>query len=218
MTAIERLRTQADMVAGLAHLGSIDPRLTAVIEEVRDVPLRQDRPGFEGLSRIICAQQISRQAAEAIWNRLSQTVSPFVPDAFLQTGEEDLRRAGLSRAKILTLRGIADACVQGFDIDGLDRLPAEEAIAAMTAHRGIGRWTAEVYLLFCAGHPDIFPAGDLALMTAARDVFKLESKPSEKVLRQLAERWSPWRGVAAKLLWRHYAVNRRDATPAGSTG
>lgn len=216
MTAIQRLRTQDDMMVGLAHLGSADPQLPAIIAEVREVPLRQDRPGFEGLARIICAQQISKQAAEAIWERLRHSVAPFEPEWFLRTDEAALRGAGLSKAKIETLRGVATACVRGFDMRGLDLLPADEAIAAMTAHKGIGRWTAEVYLLFCAGHADIFPAGDLALMTAARDVLRLERRPSEKELRGIAERWSPWRGVAAKLLWRYYAVKRRDATPAGS--
>lgn len=217
MTVVPQLRTEADMAEGLAHLGVVDPTLLPIIAKAQVVPLRQDRPGFEGLARIICAQQISRFAAEAIWNRLSQTVSPFAPRNFLGTDEEALRLAGLSRAKIETLTGIATACVEGFDMDRLAGLPADEAIAAMTAHKGIGQWTAEVYLLFCIGHADVFPAGDLALMTAACDAFQLDHRPTEKELRRLAERWSPWRGVGAKLLWRYYAVTRRDATPVGAT-
>ena len=110
----------------------------------------------------------------------------------------------------------AEACNGGFDFNALPDLPAEEAITAMTALHGIGPWTAEVYLLFCIGHADIFPAGDIALQNAVRDAFDLAERPVEKDLRDIAAVWSPWRGVAARLFWRYYAVTRREATPAGA--
>ncbi|MYZ46447.1 DNA-3-methyladenine glycosylase family protein [Propylenella binzhouense] len=203
------VRTLDDVDAGLAHLTASDPRLAAVLETAGEVPLRRRAGGFEGLAAIITAQQISDAAADAIWRRVSALVAPFTPEGFLAADPEALKGAGLSRPKVRTLTAISAACRDGFDLDALEAMPAEEAVAAMVVHPGIGRWTAEIYLLFCLGHPDIFPAGDLALQNAVCDAFGLDNRPNEKALRAIAEPWSPWRGVAARLFWSYYRARRQ---------
>ena len=202
------------MAEGLAALTAIDPRIRPIIDVAGPVPLRRTEAGFRGLARIILSQQISRSAADAIWLRFSSGLGDFGPQDVLAAADEDLRACGLSRPKIKTLKAIAGACDDHFDIDRLAELPAEKAIASLTALYGVGPWTAEVYCLFCLGHADIFPAGDLALMIAVGDAFGHEARPDEKTVRAIAGQWSPWRGVAARLFWRYYAVTRRDATPA----
>lgn len=205
-----------DIRAGLQSLQKADPRLAAVIEIAGEVPLRRGEGGYRGIADIIVAQQLSKAAADSIWSRFAQAVDPVCPDGVIGASEEVLRGCGLSRGKIRTLQKLAEACHGGFDFDALPHLPAGEAIAAMTSLHGVGPWTAEVYLLFCCGHADIFPAGDVALQNAVRDAFDLAERPGEKALRGIAVAWSPWRGVAARLFWRYYAVTRRDATPAAA--
>ena len=195
-----------------------DPRLVSVAEIAGPLPLRRREGGFEGLASIVTAQQISDSAAASIWGRLKTTIDPFTPATFLTVSEDALRAAGLSRAKIRTLTGIAAAAVDGFDLIALHDLPAETAIAAMTALKGIGPWTAEIYLLFCVGHPDIFPAGDLALQGAVHHGLKLRKRPDEKRLRKLARTWAPWRGVAARLFWAFYRSRREAANVGRSSG
>ncbi len=203
-----------DICAGLQALQKADPRLASVIEVAGEVPLRRREGGYRGIAAIVVAQQLSKAAADTIWSRLAQAVDPVCPKGVLCASEEILRRCGLSRGKIRTLQKLAVACNDGFDFDALPDLPAAEAISAMTSLHGVGPWTAEVYLLFCCGHADIFPAGDVALQNAVRDAFGLAERPVEKALRDIASPWSPWRGVAARLFWRYYAVTKRDATPA----
>lgn len=213
-----RIDTDAHVSAAVEALCAADPRLAAVLAVAGQVPLRRRPGGFVGLARVITAQQISDAAADAIWARVTARIDPLTPEAFLAADEEALRAAGLSRPKIRTLTGIAEACCGGFDLDGLHGLPPDEAIATMVALHGIGRWTAEVYLVFCCGHPDIFPAGDLALQNAVAMAFEKEGRPSEKELRVLAEGWSPWRAVAARLFWAYYRARRQTATPSAAAG
>ncbi len=205
---MRRIETAADIEAGLVGLLAADPRLQAVAEIAGPIPLRRRRGGFEGLAAIVTSQQISSSASAWIWGRLSAAIDPFTAENFLATPEEALRAAGLSRPKIRTLSGVASACADGFDVEGLHDLAADEAVAKMAALKGIGPWTAEIYLLFCVGHPDIFPAGDLALQGAVQHGLGLEARPTEKRLRGLAEIWSPWRGVAARLFWAYYRARR----------
>jgi DNA-3-methyladenine glycosylase II len=207
--------TEADLAEGLAALLAADHRLILVAEAAGPIPLRRRPGGFEGLAAVITAQQISAEAAESIWRRFRAAVDPFTPEGVLEAGEDVLRRAGLSRPKIGTLTGIASACRDGFVVDQLRELPAEDAVAAMTALKGIGPWTAESYLLFCVGHPDVFPAGDLALRSAVHDGLGLLRRPDEATLRKLAGEWAPWRAVAARLFWTYYRA-RRDLRRARS--
>jgi DNA-3-methyladenine glycosylase II len=205
---MRRIDTQADIAEGLAVLLATDPRLGAIAEIAGPVPLRRSPGGFAGLAHIVTAQQISDAAADAVWARLAAILDPFTPDALLSAGEARLRAAGLSRPKVRALTTIAEAASAGLDLDGLVRLPPEEAIAALVRLKGVGPWTAEVYLLFCCGHADVFPAGDLALQNAARAAFALPERPGEAALRDMARGWSPWRGVAARLFWAYYRALR----------
>jgi DNA-3-methyladenine glycosylase II len=161
------------------------------------------------------AQQLSGASASAIWGRLSAAFDPFDPAAVRRARTVKLQRIGLSAAKIKTLRAVADAIIKGHvDFDALADMPADEAHSRLTALHGIGPWTADVYLLFCLGHADAWPAGDLALQEAARVGFGLPARPNVKEMIALAEPWRPRRGVAAKLLWAYYrAVRGRDAAP-----
>lgn len=211
-----RLIQDADDIAeALTALLAADPRLAPVLAVAGQVPLRRRPGGFAGLARIITAQQISDAAADAIWARLTAAIEPLTPVALISAGEETLKAAGLSRPKIRTLAGIAEACCDGFDPERLAELPPDEAIAAMVTLHGVGRWTAEIYLLFCCGHPDIFPAGDLALQNAVAMAFGRDERPKEAELRAIAEVWSPWRAVAARLLWAYYRARRRAPLDAG---
>ncbi|WP_225873952.1 DNA-3-methyladenine glycosylase family protein [Terrihabitans soli] len=177
--------------------------------------LRWLQPGYAGLVWVVMGQQISVAAAKAIMARLEALLGTVTPQAVLKVSDEDLRAAGLSRQKIATLRESAMAVKKGLDLEALKGVEAEEAVATLCAVKGIGRWTAEVYLLFALGHPDIFPAGDLALQESARLAFDLDARPKEKELLSRAEAWRPHRAAAARLLWAYYRVARsgRDATP-----
>jgi DNA-3-methyladenine glycosylase II len=208
---VRRIESQAHIAHAVAALLAADPRLNAVAEIAGPLPLRRRAGGFEGLAAIVTAQQISGTAAASIWTRLQAAVDPFTPEQFLLTPEEALRTAGLSRPKIRTLFGIAGALSDGFDLAALHDAPADEAVAAMVALNGVGPWTAEIYLLFCVGHPDVFPSGDLALQSAVGQGLGLPERPSDKALREIARVWSPWRGVAARMFWAYYSVQRLAA-------
>jgi DNA-3-methyladenine glycosylase II len=205
------IESKRDITRATKALLAADPRLVPIAEIAGPLPLRRRDGGFEGLATIVTSQQISDKAAASIWARFKAAVEPFTPEQFLVTPEEALRAAGLSRPKIRTLTGIAAAAADGFDLVAVHDLPAEEAMTTMTALKGIGPWTAEIYLLFCVGHPDIFPAGDLALQSAVHSGLRMRKRPDEKKLRKLAEKWSPWRGVAARLFWAYYRAMRERA-------
>ena len=214
------IETPEDIAEGLAALVQLDTRLAGVVERAGPVPLRRRTPGFEGLAQTIVSQMVSKAAAAAIWQRLVEEAGGCGPGRVARLSDAQCRRIGLSRSKEGTLKGVAAAVRSGrLDPQGLCLMPAEAAIASMTAFKGIGVWTAEVYLLFCAGHRDVFPAGDLALRKAAGHAFGLEEPPAENTLRRIARRWRPWRSVAARLLWAYYSAEvRRDAIPLGSRG
>jgi DNA-3-methyladenine glycosylase II len=205
------IETERDIAKAMKALLIADSRLARIAKIAGPLPLRRLSGGFEGLASIITSQQISTAAAASIWARFKAAVDPFTPEQLLLTPEETLRTVGLSGGKIRTLSGIAAAAADGFDLMAVHDLPAEQAITTMTALKGIGPWTAEIYLLFCVGHPDIFPAGDLALQTAVQKALPLRARPDEKKLRKLAERWAPWRGVAARLFWAYYRAERDAA-------
>ncbi len=211
---MRRIVTLEDVGRGLEELSVIDPRLARVREMAGEVPLRLSEPGFRSLASIIVAQQVSRASADAIFGRLERLVDPLTPQAILAAGESVFRDAGLSRPKQRGLLAVAQAVAAGLDLDRLCGLDAGEAMTLMTAVSGIGPWTAEVYLLFAAGHPDIFPARDVALQTAVDHALGIEPRPAEKALAAIAESWSPWRGVAARLFWAYYReLKGREAVP-----
>jgi DNA-3-methyladenine glycosylase II len=199
------IRTEDDLNRHIALLTEAHPVFRPVRHAAPDVPLRWLDPGFKGLVWVITGQQISVAAGRAIFNRLEQTAGEVTPQALEALPDDALRAAGFSAGKIKTLRGVQQAALLGaLDFDRLDNAPAAEAVATLCGLRGIGPWTAEVYLLFAAGHSDIFPAGDLALQEAARRAFDLDTRPREREFRALAEAWSPLRSAAARLLWAYY--------------
>ena len=180
-----------------------------------DPPLRLRLAGFEGLARIIVGQQLSVASATAIWERTAAACRPFEPPVLLAMQDQHLAAAGLSRPKIRTLRAIASACADGLDLERLDIATDEEVHAALTQVVGIGPWTADVYILFCLGRADGWAPGDLALQVAAQQALGLKERPDKDDLLAIGERWRPWRGVAARLLWAYYAAlkHKRTAEP-----
>lgn len=209
---MRRIDTDIDIAEGLDALVRLDPRLVRVRARAGGVPLRRVPPGFAALASIVVSQQVSRASAEAILGRLVASVRPLSARAVLVAGADLLGRAGLSRPKQAALIALAAAVEDGLDLDGLCALEAAEAVGRLTAVRGIGPWTAQVYLLSAAGHPDVFPAGDVALQSAVGEAFGIAPRPDARALAALAESWSPWRGVAARLFWSYYREMRgRDA-------
>nr|WP_316656472.1 DNA-3-methyladenine glycosylase 2 family protein [uncultured Gellertiella sp.] len=192
--------------AALQFLGQADPRLVDIIHSSGPLPERKGQPGFEGLASVVVAQLVSRQSADAIWARLIDATGPLSPQGYLAVGRGSGPRLGLTGAKADTLVRVAEAILEGggFDLDRLGALSGEEAIRRLTAIKGIGLWTAEVHLLFNCGHPDIFPAGDLALRAAAGAAFGLPARPQAEELRKWAVIWAPHRSTAARLLWAYY--------------
>jgi DNA-3-methyladenine glycosylase II len=167
-------------------------------------PLRLRPPGFAGMAAIIVSQQVSVASATAIFGRLEARLAPLDAAAVLAADDEALRACGLSGPKMRALRAIARAVAEGLDLGALGSMDAVDAHRALIAVSGIGPWTADVFLLFCLGHPDAFPAGDVALQEAARLALGLKTRPDARDLEVIAERWRPWRGVAARMLWAYY--------------
>lgn len=204
-----RLRSDGDVAGHLDLALGIDPRLAAVLAVTGPVSPRISPPGFPGLSKVICGQQLSVASAAAIWSRFELLPGALDPVTYLSLTEETVRGTGFSLGKFRTLRVIAEAMAAGqLDFDHLETLPAEQAVQYLTAHKGIGPWTAEVYLMFCAGHPDIFPAGDLALLKAVQHGLGLDARPTIKQMVEMARAWAPHRSAVALLFWRHFAVLR----------
>jgi DNA-3-methyladenine glycosylase II len=204
------IESEVDIAAGVKALRRACPIMRRIHDIAGDPPLRRRPAGFEGLARIIVAQQLSTASAGAIWSRLERGVVPLTPAALLAHGDDALRGFGLSTPKIRTLRALAGAVAQeGLDIDRLTGLPEEEVHAALCAVKGIGPWTADIYVMFCIGRADAFAPGDLALQVAAGHAAGLEARPGAAELLALAERWRPWRGVAARLLWAYYPHMKR---------
>jgi DNA-3-methyladenine glycosylase II len=206
------LNSQADLDDAVAALVRLDPRL-APVREIAGMPaLRRRVPGFEGLAQIVCGQQLSVASASAIWGRLTGAFTPFHHDAVRKARTDRLGRLGLSAAKIKTLKGVARELVAGrLNLDVLAEEDADAAHNTLTRLHGIGPWTADVYLLFCLGHGDAWPAGDVALQEAIKVGLGLAARPTEKQMAPLAEPWRPLRGAAAHLWWSYYhAIKKRE--------
>ncbi len=204
------LHTDADLQAGLTRLILADPRLRPVAEKAGSFALRRREAGFPGLCAIVCGQQLSTASAAAIRARLFSAFDPFHHETVLRARTDKLRRLGLSAPKIKSIREIGKAVANGrIDLNRVGEMDADDAHAALVALHGVGPWTADIYLLFCLGHADAFPAGDLAVQESARIAFGLRKRPDARALTRLAESWRPWRGVAAHLLWAYYHVVKR---------
>jgi DNA-3-methyladenine glycosylase II len=208
------LETQADLERAIKALVKQDPRLRVILADTGMPALRKREPGFAGLARIVVGQQLSTASANAIWNRLSVAYDPFHHDSIGRATAARLGKLGLSAAKIKTLKLLATEIRSArLDLNALGEQDADEAHKILTALHGVGPWTADVYLLFCLGHSDAWPAGDLALQDAVRAGLGLESRPTTKEMIALAEAWRPFRGAAAHLWWAYYRVTRRPAIP-----
>jgi DNA-3-methyladenine glycosylase II len=204
------LNTQADLEDAINALVKLDPRLEPILALTGMPALRRREPGFAGLAAIVCGQQLSTASAAAIWGRFSAAFDPLHHDAIRRARADRLGRLGLSAAKIKTLKNLAREL--GSERLNLDVLAEEDADAAhhtLTALHGIGPWTADLYLLFCLGHGDAWPAGDLAVQEAVKVGLGLKPRPTVKQMAPLAEPWRPLRGAAAHLMWAYYRVMKR---------
>lgn len=205
MTAHPPITCDADVAEGAAWLAQTEPRFAEALERTGPLPLRLRPPGFAGLLDIIVGQQVSVASATAILARLG-AAGLDNPQNVITAGDAGLRDAGLSRPKARYVLALAE---RDFDFAGLHALPDAEAVAELTAMPGIGPWTAQVYVMFCMGRRDVFPAGDLALQEAARGLFDLPARPAPKDLAEMAAAWSPWRSVAARLLFAYYRIMKQ---------
>lgn len=196
------ITSDACVAEGANWLATHDPRFAVALSLTGALPLRRKEGGFAALYDAIVSQQVSVASANAIWARLTEA-GLTQADAVMAANDDALRACGLSRQKIRYGKALAGA---GIDFGGLPLLPDDEVIAILIAVPGIGRWTAEIYAMFSLGRADVFAPGDLALQEAARVLFELDARPSEKQFRRMAEDWSPWRSVAARLLWAYYRV------------
>jgi DNA-3-methyladenine glycosylase II len=209
--------SKAVLVAGIDRLARLDDDVARALARVGYPAPRQREPGFATLLRIMVAQQLSTKSAAAIWGRLEAACAPAVSaERFLELDEAAFRTIGFSRQKIAYGRALAEAVAGGaLDLEALAGVPEEDAIAAISALRGFGRWSAEIYLLFALGRADIFPADDLGLQVGMQRLRRLEARPNRKAMDGLAERWRPLRGCGAIFLWHYYgAATLDEATPA----
>ncbi|QEE22198.1 DNA-3-methyladenine glycosylase 2 family protein [Youhaiella tibetensis] len=205
----DRLDSVETLGRHLERLLLLDPRLAPVAEAAGSFSLRINPPGFAGMAKIIIGQQVSVASARAIWSRFELVPGTLEAASYAALEDAALEGVGLSGFKKRTLRVVAEAAASGaLDFEALATLPAEEAVAELTRHKGIGPWTAEVYLMFCAAHPDVFPAGDLALQKAVMHGLVLAERPSARQLVEIAQDWAPHRATAALLFWRYFAVLR----------
>jgi DNA-3-methyladenine glycosylase II len=196
------IETLDDVAEGADWLARREPRFEKALEATGPLPLRRRPDGFATLFSAIVSQQVSTAAAAAIWGRV-EALGATSAAAVIASDDAALRACGLSRQKISYARAIAES---GIDFAALRTMPDEAVVAELTRIKGIGVWTAEIYAMFSLGRADVFAPGDLALRDAAHRLLELETRPSEKALREMSLAWSPWRAVAARLLWAYYRV------------
>ena len=198
---------------GVHLLANRDAHLAEVLEKYGPPPLWVREPGFPTLVYIILEQQVSLASAKAAFDRLNATVRPLTPRRFLKLSDAELLRIGFSRQKTLYTRLLAESLSRRyFDLRDLHDLEDDAARKMLTAFKGIGNWTADIYLLSALRRPDIWPTGDLALATAVEEVKRLRQRPSPERLEKMSAPWRPWRAVAARLFWHHYLSKRGQNT------
>jgi DNA-3-methyladenine glycosylase II len=190
-------------------LGDADPQLGASVERYGPPPLWSRDPSYATLVHLILEQQVSLASAQAAFDRLRTALGGSVePELLLGLTDEGLRAIGFSRQKAGYARTLASAVLDGFDLSALAAMPDDEVRKALIAMPGIGPWTADIYLTMCLLRPDVWPHGDLALATSARDLLELGERPTFVDLGEIAERWHPYRAVAARILWHDYLQRR----------
>lgn len=190
---------------GLEVLVDRCPHMRRAFDAVGAPEIRRRAFGFHGLLRTIVGQQVSSAAGDSIWRKIEAAFDPLTPAGVLAANDETLRALGFSRAKARYAKALAHAVESGtLDMDGLEHLGDDEARALLMELPGIGPWTADIYLMFCLGRPDVWPVGDLALATAAQSLLKLRKRPTPDRLERIGAQWQPWRSAAAQMLWRYY--------------
>lgn len=197
--------TDACVAEGVDWLCTHDPAMARAYAATGPLPLRRRPDGFAQLLSAIVSQQVSVASARAIWGRL-EAAGMTTPEAVSQHSETDLRALGLSRQKAAYAHALAAA---GIDYAALRHAPTDQVVSTLVAVKGIGIWTAEIYAMFSLGHADVFAPGDLALQEGARMLYDLPARPRDSALRKMSERWSPWRSVAARMLWAYYHVQKQ---------
>jgi len=208
-----RRRTQVlddkSLLIGVKALAESDPHLMRVVERYGPPPLWGRDPGFPSLLKIILEQQVSLASAQATYDKLLAKTNPLTPESLLRLSDKELKSVGFSRQKTRYARILAEAIINGsLNLDELQRLDDEKVMNTLTSLTGIGPWTAGIYLLMVLRRPDVLPRGDLALLSAMRDVKELECVPSNDEATNIADSWRPWRAVAARILWHHYLSER----------
>ena len=197
--------TATSLTEACEQLAQVDPHLATTYQRFGTPPLWDRDPGFPTLVHIILEQQVSLASAQAAFDRLCEISDPLTPEGLLKLDDEILRAVGFSRQKTRYCRGLAEAILDGsFDPAALSNQPSDEARAHLVSLKGIGNWTADVYLLMVLRRPDIWPIGDRALVVAVREVKGLEKDPTPEEMEAMGEAWRPWRSVASRLLWQHY--------------
>lgn len=210
MTEVKRIRDAQHLAEAVAALVAADAKLAAIVAAAGELSHPESAEGFEALMEIIVSQQLSAAAADTIFARLKARIVPFDPATLLATPEAVLRQAGLSAPKQRHMRSIASRIQSGeLDLDRLAELDDEEARAHLMKTKGIGPWTADIYLMFSHQRADMWPVNDVALQAAVAAAFGLRKRPDANKLEKLGERWRPWRSVAARLFWRHYRTTRQ---------
>ena len=193
------------LTKNLKKLARLDTELGDVIKDLDNIKLRTREGGFSALLRAIVGQQLSVKAAAAIWLKL-ENAKLTTEESIESASDSELRICGLSRQKIKYTKALS---AQKINYVKLKSLKEEEVVGILTAVPGIGRWTAEIYLMFCLDRPDIFPSGDLALQEATKILYSLLVRPKEKEMREIAQKWKPFRSLAALVLWEFYAINKK---------
>jgi DNA-3-methyladenine glycosylase II len=199
------------MSAPVAALIHIEPRFADALARGGPLPpLARRDPGFGTLLKIILEQQVSVAAAIAMWRKLGAACDPLEPAAFLALGDDAVRACGFSRQKAAYGRALAERIVDGtLDLDALSEAPDDDAIRTLVQLRGIGRWSAEIYLMFALGRADVWPADDLAIQVGMQELFALPARPTRRETDAMAEPWRPHRSTAARIVWHHYLALRR---------
>lgn len=207
--------TRQTLRRALTELSDRDPDLARIVRRYGPPPLWSREAGFATLVSIILEQQVSLASARAVIEKLRQAADPLEPGSFLRLTPARLRKIGFSRQKAGYCRGLARSVERGeVDLQAIGRMPGAAAREALVAIRGIGPWSADIYLLMALGRPDVWPPGDLALVKAAQQVKRLRSLPDRDRFEKLGEPWRPWRSVAARLLWHHYLETRSNGSRA----
>ncbi len=207
------IETSQDIAQGVQHLTTACPLMREAFEIAGQPPLRRNENCYSSVARIVTGQLLSVASARAIWSRVEALNQRFDPQSVLALDQQLLKTAGLSNAKIRTLKALASAVQQG-DID-FARFATQSGDLVkeqMMAVHGIGPWTADVYVMFCLGRADTFAPGDIALANAVGLLKKSDKRPTPSQLQKIALKWRPWRGVAARLLWHYYGVVKNTKT------